>query len=105
MDSCLGVNRCACESGLYVNSVHIFTEPPPATDDPSAWQVLVDGVGELVDAGIVDGRAADKAALIAWAGVQGIASILVRNALPDPVEADRATEVVLDAVMGSLDNL
>lgn len=79
------------------------TEPPPRPDDPSAWQVLVDGVGELVDAGIVAASAADDAALIAWAGVQGIASILVRNALPDPVTADQATDVILDAIMGALE--
>lgn len=81
------------------------TEPPSKPDDPSAWQVLVDGVGELVDAGIVAPRAADKAALIAWSGVQGIASILVRNAVPEPVSADDATDVVLDALMASLEVL
>lgn len=79
------------------------TEPPTKPDDPSAWQVLVDGVGELVDAGIVAASAADDAALIAWAGVQGIASILVRNALPDPATADQATDVILDAIMGALE--
>lgn len=81
------------------------TEPPQRPDDPSAWQVLVDGVGELVAAGILAPQAADRAALIAWSGVQGIASILVRNALPEPMDAEEATSVVLDALMAALDAL
>lgn len=79
--------------------------PPPKPDEPSAWQVLTDGVGELVEAGILTPRAADKAALIAWSGVQGIASILVRNALPDPLRAEEATAVVLDGIARSLEGL
>jgi hypothetical protein len=67
--------------------------------------VLVDGVGELVDAGLLAPGAADRAALIAWSGVHGIASILVRKALPDPVMPDEAIHVVLDAVMRSLEGL
>lgn len=93
------------EPHLFDTAFAPCNEPPPTPDDPSAWQVLVDGVADLVDAGIVAPRAAQRAALIAWAGVHGIASILARNALPDPIAAEQSVDVVLDAIMVSLDAL
>lgn len=74
-------------------------------DNPSAWQVLTEGVQELVAAGLVTESGADKAALIAWSGVHGIASILVRNALNGPTDRDDAVDIVLDALMRSLESL
>lgn len=99
------VEFALAEPKLFDTAFTPCTEQLTKPDDPSAWQVLADGVAELVDAGIIAPRAADKAALIAWSGVQGIASILVRNALPDAVTADEATDVVLDAIMASLEAL
>lgn len=99
------VEFALAEPHLFDTAFTPLAHPPPKPDDPSAWQVLVDGVGELVDAGLVSPRGADEAALIAWAGVQGIASILVRDALPAPVEPARATDIVLDAIMASLQTL
>lgn len=99
------VEFALAEPHLFDTAFAPCTAPPPAPDDPSAWQVLVDGVAELVEAGIVAPRAADRAALIAWAGVQGIASILVRNALPDPLTAEQSVDVILDSIMVSLDTL
>lgn len=74
-------------------------------DDPSAWQVLADGVQELVDAGALPGGAADAAALIAWSGVHGIASILVRGALLEECADEAAVDVVLDGVMRAIETL
>ncbi len=99
------VEFALAEPHLFDTAFTPVAEPPLRPDDPSAWEVLVGGVAELVDVGIIAPRDADKAALIAWAGVQGIASILVRNAVPDPIGAGRATDVILDGIMGSLDNL
>lgn len=99
------VEFALAEPRLFDTAFTPCTEQLTRPDDPSAWQVLVDGVAELVDAGIIAPRAADRAALIAWSGVQGIASILVRNALPDAVTADEATGVILDAIMASLETL
>lgn len=93
------------EPHLFDTAFAPIAAPPPKPDDPSAWQVLVDGVAELVGAGLVSPRGAGKAALIAWSGVQGIASILVREALPAPVTASAATDIVLDAIMVSLESL
>lgn len=74
-------------------------------DDPSAWQVLADGVQELVDAGVLRDGAADAAALIAWAGVHGIAAILVRGALVGESTDESAIDVVLDGVMRAIETL
>jgi AcrR family transcriptional regulator len=99
------VDFAITEPHLFDTAFAPCTEPPPQPDDPSAWEVLVDGVGELAEAGILAPRAADKAALIAWSGVQGIASILVRHGLPEPMPADDAVDVVLDAIMSALEAL
>jgi hypothetical protein len=45
------------------------------------------------------------AALIAWFGVHGIASILDRQALTRPIESDQAIDIVLDALMRSPESL
>ena len=78
---------------------------PPAEDDPSPWDVLVSGIQELVDAGIIPSSAGDRAALLAWAGVHGIASILVRKANAGRVDNDAAIDTVLDGVMRSIETL
>lgn len=77
---------------------------PPAPDDPSAWQVLLDAVAELADAQTMDLRRVDDAPFIAWAAVHGIASIVVRNALVDPTTRDQAVDAVLDGVMRALEH-
>lgn len=93
------------EPHIFDTAFAPLPQPPARPDDPSAWQVLVDGVHDLIDAGLVNPAAADDAALIAWSGVQGISSILVRGALPAPTSHDEAIDVVLDAIIGSLEAL
>lgn len=78
---------------------------PPTEDDPSPWDVLMSGIHELVDAGLVPAPAGDQAALIAWAGVHGIASILVRRATAERIDDDTAIDTVLDAIMRSIETL
>lgn len=78
---------------------------PTRPDDPSPWQVLVDGVAELIDVGILPASAADDAALIAWAGVHGIASILVRLTPVGPDHNGSAIDTVLDGIWRSLETL
>ncbi|BBZ06258.1 TetR family transcriptional regulator [Mycolicibacterium doricum] len=77
----------------------------PKPDGPSAWQVVVDGVQELVDAGALGSAAAPDAVLIAWSSVHGIASILRRGLLMDTVITDHAIDVVLDGVRRSIEAL
>jgi AcrR family transcriptional regulator len=78
---------------------------PRRPDEPSAWQVLVDGVQELVDAGVLRADAATDAALIAWSGVHGIASIQRRALMVEAVADDHAIEVVLDSIRRSLQTM
>ena len=99
------VDFALSEPHLFDTAFAPTSAGPPAPDDPSAWQVLIDGVEELVDAGLVPPAAGEQAALIAWAGVHGIASILVRHALTTPIESDLAIDVVLDGIMRSLETL
>jgi AcrR family transcriptional regulator len=81
------------------------TSPPLRPDSPSAWQVLIDGVHELIDSGALTTTDVERAALIAWSGVHGIASILVRQALVSPMPADSVIDTVLDATMRALATL
>lgn len=78
---------------------------PSRPDDPSAWEVLVDGVQTLIDTGAIESTATDEAALIAWSGVHGIASILVRRALVGTLDGAAAIETVLDGIMRALESL
>lgn len=63
------------------------------------------GVRELADAGVLPAAKADEAALIAWSGVHGVASILVRQAAVGPLGTDEAIETVLDGILRSLETL
>ncbi len=93
------------EPHLFDTAFTPTTAPPPRPDDPSAWQVLIDGVRELIDSGALDTSDVDRAALIAWSSVHGIATILVRQALVSPIPADSAIDTVLDATMRALTTL
>lgn len=99
------VGFALAEPHLFDTAFTPTTEVPQRPDDPSAWQVLVDGVTELVEAGVLRAEGADDAALIAWSGVHGIASILVRQALPEEHRPQDAIDAVLDGVMRSLESL
>lgn len=99
------VDFALAEPHLFDTAFTPTTIYPSRPDAPSPWEVLVEGVRELVDAGAVPNSAAEDAALIAWAGVHGIASILVRQALVCPVDNDAAIDAVLDGIMRSLATL
>lgn len=93
------------EPRLFDTAFTPCTTEPPRPDYPSPWDVLVEGVEELVDAGVLAADDADRAALIAWSGVHGIASILVRQAATNALDLEDAVDTVLDAIMRSLETL
>jgi len=99
------VDFALAEPKLFDTAFAPTTACPSRPDDPSPWAILVDGVQELVDCGAVPESAANSAAMIAWAGAHGIASILVRQALVGPVDSETAIEAVLDGIMRSLETL
>ena len=110
------LDRFGCIGRGYVEFAlaepHLFdTAFTPTTgcttrpDDPSPWEVLMNGIRELVDAGVVPPDQADRAALIAWAGVHGISSILVRQAAVGPIDSSEAIDTVLDGILRSIETL
>ncbi len=99
------VDFALAEPNLFDTAFAPTTVSPPRPDDPSPWDVLVGGVQELVDAGVVPGSAADRAAVIAWSGVHGISSILLRQAMVGPLDRESAINAVLDGILQSLETL
>ncbi len=93
------------EPHLFDTAFTPASSTPPKPDDPSAWQVVVDGVQELVDAGALRPTVASDAVLVAWSSVHGIASILRRGLRMNPVTDDHAIDVVLDGVRRSIEAL
>lgn len=93
------------EPHLFDTAFTPTTCTPLRPDDPSAWQVLIEGVHELIDSGALESSDVERAALIAWSGVHGIASILVRQALVSPIPVESAIDTVLDATMRALTTL
>ena len=99
------IDFALAEPHLFDTAFAPTTGCTPRPDDPSAWQVLVDAVQELVDTGVVPQTRADRAALIAWAGVHGISSILVRQAAVGPLDSDDAITTVLEGILRSIETL
>ncbi len=93
------------EPHLFDTAFTPSSASPARPDNPSPWDVLVAGVRELADAGVLPAAKADEAALIAWSGVHGVASILVRQAAVGPLGTDEAIETVLDGILRSLETL
>lgn len=93
------------EPQLFDTAFFPTSASPPHPEERSAWSVLIEGVADLVDAGVVRPGAAADAALIAWSGVHGIASILVRRALVEPIPEDSAVDVVVDGLMRAIESL
>jgi len=77
----------------------------PRPDEPSAWNVLIEGVEALIETGAIPSRDTGAAAVIAWSGVHGIASIVVRRALVGPLDGEEAIDAGLDGIMRAIETL
>jgi hypothetical protein len=77
--------------------------PPPGPDEPSSWQVLLDCVQELASTGVVTSKMAIDAPLIAWAGVHGLANILVRGVTAEPLATETSIDTVVEALLRSVE--
>ncbi len=78
---------------------------PPRPDNPSAWELLVGSMQELVDSGALHEDAKTDAALIAWSATHGIASILRWAQEAKPVTGNHQIEVVLDSVWRAIETM
>jgi AcrR family transcriptional regulator len=78
-------------------------EAPPSCDDaPSAWTVLTDALDALVTTGELAPDLRPGAPMVAWAAVHGLASILVRQMVPEPAEERAAMDAVMRGVKRAL---
>jgi AcrR family transcriptional regulator len=91
------------EPHLFDTAFAPCAAPPPGPDEPSSWQVLLDCVAEMETTGVVTPEMAADAPLIAWAGVHGLATILVRGVMAEPMAADAAIDTVVEALLRSVE--
>ena len=90
------------EAPLFETAFMLVEAVPSEPEVPSAWQVLTDGLDELVAAGLLAPPRRDEAPLVAWGAVHGVASILARRVLPLDMDADEAIRLTLAAVAAGL---
>ncbi len=67
-------------------------------DDPSAWQLLVDAIDEMVDTGEIPALRRADAPLIAWSGVHGLAQILTASTWPRGIDVHREVDAVINGI-------
>jgi AcrR family transcriptional regulator len=73
-------------------------DAPREEDDPSAWQVLVDAIDEMVGTGAVPAARRKDAPIIAWSGVHGLANIVTNSIWPPGMSADNEIDAVTDGI-------
>jgi AcrR family transcriptional regulator len=76
---------------------------PSRMDDPSAWHVLLDCVADLEATGVITSKMAAEAPIIAWAGVHGLANILVRGVTVEPLDVDAAIDTIVEALLRAVE--
>lgn len=87
---------------LFAGAFMTCEAAPTAPDDPSAWDVLVGALDELVSTGAMDRRYLDDAPVIAWTAVHGLAGLIVQGALDVSDVGDPRVSAVLDGVARAL---
>ena len=85
------------------DTAFMATEAPPSCEDaPSAWEVLLEALQQLVVAGEMGSARLTDAPLIAWSSVHGAATMLARRLLPAEVAEGEVRTAVLDGVLRAL---
>lgn len=59
-----------------------------------AWRVLREGIQELEDSGLLNGRAKAMAPMLAWSAVHGFASLVVQEGIPKKAYSRSLTDVL-----------
>lgn len=90
------------EPRLFDTAFQVPSAPPSCADDPSAWAVLTDALDALVAHGELAPALREGASMVAWAGVHGLASILVQRMLPAPHADQPAIDAVVRGVQQAL---
>jgi AcrR family transcriptional regulator len=76
--------------------------PPSCADDPSAWDVLIGALDDLVANGELHPSRRHDAPLIAWSAVHGLSGVLVRAMLPPSYQSEEAIIATLAGVREAL---
>ena len=91
------------EPHLFETAFVPCAAPPPGPEEPSSWQVLLDCVADLETTGVITPKMAADAPLIAWAGVHGLANILVRGVVVEPLTTEASIDTIVEALLRSVE--
>jgi AcrR family transcriptional regulator len=90
------------QSNLYEMAFFCFNSPELEPDSPSPWELLMDSLNELNELGVLSDTNLKIAPLIAWSMVHGFAGLAAQGATGNSGETLASKEVVLNAVLKSL---
>lgn len=90
------------ESQLFDTAFMTAGAPPSCADDPSAWDVLIGALDDLVATGELHPSRRHDAPLIAWSAVHGMSGVLVRGMLPPPYQPEEAINATIAGVREAL---
>ena len=93
------------EPHLFDTAFVPTTGSPRRPDNPSAWELLLDSMQELVDTGVLPAEKPTEAALFTWSAVHGIASILRRAQMTKLIDGNHQIDVVLDSVWRAIETM
>lgn len=96
------IEFAAREHQLFDTAFMTAGAAPSCADDPSAWDVLIGALDELVATGELHPSRRHDAPLIAWSAVHGLSGVIVRSMLPAPYVPEAAILATLAGVREAL---
>lgn len=96
------VRFAVAEPNLFATAFVPCAAPPPRTDDPDAWGILVTALDDVEQTGGLAPLPPMAAPFAAWATVHGLAGIVGKTTLPPGVDTDTATDAVLAVLQRGL---
>jgi hypothetical protein len=96
------VRFAVAEPNLFATAFVPCAAPPPRTDDPDAWGILVAALDDVEQTGGLAPLPSMAAPFAAWATVHGLAGIVGKTTLPPGVDTDTATDAVLAVLQRGL---
>jgi AcrR family transcriptional regulator len=91
------------EPRLFDTAFMAASAPPSCADEPSAWDVLLESLDDLVATGAMPAARLPDAPIVAWSSVHGAAGLLVRQLAPDGVTPAQIRDSTLDGVLRALE--
>jgi AcrR family transcriptional regulator len=91
------------KSNLYEIAFICFDAPTLDPDSPSPWEILMNSLTELNEAGLLSDKNLKTAPTIAWSLVHGYAGLAAQDATGSAQQTIASKNVILDAALKSLD--